>query len=127
LPKNLGCVSNINISPALEEFSRTKILAEVEKDLAAKNSSDITAMVRNLRTGLTEKAKVYSEQNRVHLRMDYVRDEKHPTLNFKKFETTETPVRGVLKIDKKAGDLRQERGFFCVLPPARGQPDSLPA
>jgi hypothetical protein len=192
---SIGCVSNINISPALLELSRTKILPEVEKNLeaknltfheylvtsemgidtsagvnyrpedlakretlkrfsttdlndgrnslgiyetlsfiqegasrhdlvtiqgrtgwqyfgirlfaeaVAKNSADILALVRNLRTGLIEKAKVYSEQNRVHLRMEYGRDEKNPTLTLKKFETTESPVRGVLKFDKKAGDL----------------------
>lgn len=192
---SIGCVSNINISPALLELSRTKILPEVEKNLeaknltfheylvtsemgldtsaganyrpedlakrktlkrysttdlndgrnspgiyetlsfiqegasrhdletlqertgwqyfgirlfaeaVAKNSADILDLVRNLRTGLIEKAKVYSDQNRVHLRMDYVRDEKNPTLTLKKFETTESPVRGVLKFDKKAGDL----------------------
>ena len=192
---SIGCVSNINISPALLELSRTKILPEVEKNLAAKNltfheylvtsemgidtsaganyrpeelakretlkrysttdlndgrnslgiyetlsfiqegasrhdletlqertrwqyfgirlfaeavaknSADILDLVRNLRTALIEKARVYSEQNRVHLRMDYVRDEKNPTLTLKKFETAEYPVRGVLKFDKKAGDL----------------------
>ncbi len=192
---SIGCVSNINISSALQDLSRTKILPEVEKNLNAKNvtfheylvtsemgidtsagvnyrpedlakrqtlkrysttdlndgrnslgiyetlsfiqegasrhdlktlqertrwqyfglrlfveavvknSPDILALVRNLRAGLIEKAKVYSEQNRVHLRMDYVRDENKPTLTLEKFETTESPVRGVLKFDKKAGDL----------------------
>jgi hypothetical protein len=192
---SIGCVSNINISPALLGLSRTKILPEVEKNLeaknltfheylvtsemgidtsaganyraedlakretlkrysttdlndgrnspgiyetlsfiqegasrhdlgtlqertgwqyfgirlfaeaVAKNSADILGLVRNLRKGLIEKAMVYSDQNRVHLRMDYVRDEKTPTLALKKFETTESPVRGVLKFDKKAGDL----------------------
>ena len=192
---SIGCVSNANISPALLELSRTKILPEVEKNLAAKNltfheylvtsemgidtsaganyrpedlakretlkrfsttdlndgrnspgiyetlsfiqegasrhdletlqgrtgwqyfgirlfaeavaknSPDILALVRKLRAELIEKAKVYSEQNRVHLRMDYVRDEKNPTLTLKKFETPESPVRGVLRFDKKAGDL----------------------
>ena len=37
--------------------------------------------------------------------MDYIRDEKNSTLTLKKFETAETPVHGVLKFNKKAGDL----------------------
>ncbi|MBN2265795.1 MAG: DUF2817 domain-containing protein, partial [Candidatus Aminicenantes bacterium] len=34
---SIGCVSNINISPALQDFSRRTILAEVEKALKAKS------------------------------------------------------------------------------------------
>jgi len=36
--------------------------------------------------------------------MQYARDEKDPELKIKKFERTETPIRGILKVDKKAGD-----------------------
>jgi hypothetical protein len=37
--------------------------------------------------------------------MKYARDEKEPQIVIKNFERTDTPIRGVLKVDKKAGDL----------------------
>jgi len=70
----------------------------------ARNSEEIMVMVHNFRSKLLGKAKTFSEDDIVHLRMEYVRDEKEPTLTIKKFERTETPVRGILKVDKKAGD-----------------------
>jgi hypothetical protein len=36
--------------------------------------------------------------------MEYVRDPAQPTLAIKRFARTETPIRGVLKADKKAGE-----------------------
>ena len=191
---SIGCVSNANIHPSLQEFSRKKILAEVEKNLEkkrftfqeylvtqeigidssagvryrpedvagretlkrysttdlndgrnslgifetlsfiqegasrhdietlrertrwqyfgirffaeaiAKNAEEAIALVRNLRETLLAKAKVYSEDDLVHLQMDYARDEKNPELVMKKFEEPESLVRGILKVDKKAGD-----------------------
>jgi len=191
---SIGCVSNVNIHPSLQEFSRNKILAEVEKNLkkkritfheylitqpmgidssagvryrpeelgeremmkrystsdlndgrnslgiyetlsfiqegssrrdlktlrertrwqyfgirffvesVARHGEEINSMVRSLQEKLLEKAKVYSEDDLVHLRMKYARDKKEPTLTIKKFERAETLIRGVLKVDKKAGD-----------------------
>jgi len=192
---SIGCVSNCNISAKLLDFSRKKILAEVEKNLSAKrltffeylvtaemgintsagarirpeelanreelkrysttdvndgrnslgiyetlsfiqecasrhdvetlrdrtrwqyygiryfteamaaNDAEALDLVRGCRQVVAEKAKAYSDQNLVHLKMSYVRDEKNPTLKLKKFDQTDSPVRGVLKVDKKAGDL----------------------
>lgn len=191
---SIGCVSNVNIDPSLEEFERNKILAEVEAKLKKRNitffeylvtqamgidssagvryrpeetarremmmrysttdlndgrnslgiyetlsfiqegasrhdletlrertrwqyfgirfvmesvadhGEEVTALVRNLRGKLLEKAKIYSEDDLVHLNMDYRRDEKQPELVLERFERTEQPVRGILKVDKKAGD-----------------------
>jgi hypothetical protein len=36
--------------------------------------------------------------------MKYSRDEREPVLTIKKFERAESPIRGILKVDKKAGD-----------------------
>lgn len=192
---SIGCVSNANIHPRLLEFSRNKILNEVEKNLekkrltfqeylvtqemgidssagarfrpeelagrqmmkrysttdlndgrnslgiyeslsfiqegasrhdletlqertrwqylglrffaeaVAQNAEEALALVNHLRQALVEKARAYSEQNLVHIRMEYVRDPKNPELIIKKFEEAETPVRGILKNDKKAGDI----------------------
>lgn len=191
---SIGCVSNANIHPRLQEFSRKTILAEVEKNLGRKriafyeylvtqemgvdssagvryrpedvagreemkrystadlndgrnslgiyetlsfiqegasrhdletleqrtrwqyfgiryfveaiadHGEEIIKMVRECRGGLIEKAKAYSDDGLVHLRMEYIRDEQQPTLTLKKFERAESPVRAVLKVDKKAGE-----------------------
>lgn len=191
---SIGCVSNANIHPQLQKFSRNTILAEVEKNLKkkritfheylitqqmgidssagvtyhpedlgkmemmkrysttdlndgrnslgiyetlsfiqegssrhnietlrertrwqyfgirfisesiARHGEEIYSMVRSLRENLLEKARVFSDNDLVHLRMRYARDEKQPTLTIKKFDRAETPIRGILKVDKKAGD-----------------------
>lgn len=71
----------------------------------AKHGKEIITLVRSLREELLEKAKYYSEDDLVHLRMKYVRRTMQPTLIIKKFETPESPIRGVLKKEKKAGDV----------------------
>lgn len=71
----------------------------------ARHGEEVITLVRSLREKLLERAKVYSEEDLVHLRMKYARDDDQPTLTINKFERLETPVRGVLKVDKKAGEL----------------------
>jgi len=71
----------------------------------AGHGEEIISLVNDLRRKLLVKAKVFSEDDLVHLRMQYARDEKEPELIIKKFERSEAPIRGVLKVDKKAGDL----------------------
>jgi len=61
-------------------------------------------MVGGLRARLVEKAKVYSEDDLVHLRMKYIRAENDPILTIKAFERAESPAMGILKADKKAGE-----------------------
>jgi hypothetical protein len=71
----------------------------------AGHGEEIISLVNDLRRKLLVKAKVFSEDDLVHLRMQYARDEKEPELTIQKFEGIEVPIRGVLKVDKKAGDL----------------------
>ena len=71
----------------------------------AGHGEEIISLVNGLRRKLLAKAKVFSEDDLVHLRMQYARDEKEPELTIQKFEGIEVPIRGVLKVDKKAGDL----------------------
>ncbi|MFB0566568.1 MAG: M14 family zinc carboxypeptidase [Candidatus Aminicenantaceae bacterium] len=71
----------------------------------ARHGEEVISLVHRLREELLERAKAYSEDDKVHLRMIYARDENKPELVIKKFERTETPIRGILKIDKKAGDV----------------------
>lgn len=71
----------------------------------AGHGEEIISLVNDLRKKLLVKAKVFSEDDLVHLRMQYARDEKEPELTIQKFEEIEVPIRGVLKVDKKAGDL----------------------
>jgi hypothetical protein len=191
---SLGCVSNVNIDPRLQEFSRKTVLTEVEKNLEksrvtfheylvtddiegdpsaavgyrkedlagvkettrysttdlndgrnslgiyetlsfiqegasrhdivtlkrrtgwqylglrffveviAKHGEEIVTMVRDLRSRLLEKANVYSEDDLVYLWMVFTRDENNPALTIKAFEQAKSPVAGILKVDKKAGE-----------------------
>jgi hypothetical protein len=191
---SIGCVSNANIHADIQNYSRQVILAEVERDLTAKNISffeylvtqrmgidssagvdyrpedrgrdetmkrysttdlndgrnslgiyetfsfiqegasrhdlltleerttwqyfgirffslsvalhgrEILALVNKLRSELEAKAGTYSEDDLVHLRMKYARQPSQPTLAIKSFERSLSPVRGILKVDKKAGD-----------------------
>jgi hypothetical protein len=191
---NVGCVSNVNIHPRFQEFSRQVILPELEKSLVkagftfheyllnqemgidssagveypdeylagreimyrystsdlndgrnslgiyetlafiqegssrhdietlkerthyqyhgirylaesvVRHGHDINSLVRNLRKELLERAREYSQGDVVHVRMKYGRDENEPTLAFKKLERSRSPVRGILKEDKLAGD-----------------------
>jgi hypothetical protein len=191
---SIGCVSNVNISPSLQEFSREMILSEVKTKLDKKNISfheylitqemgidssagvtyrsedlagreemkrysttdlndgrnspgiyetlsfiqecasrhdiptleertqwqyfgirflaesvalhgeEIKPLVRGLRGELVRKAIDFSEQDLVHLRMMYARNPQTPTLTIKKFERVQSPIRGILKVDKRAGD-----------------------
>jgi hypothetical protein len=73
-------------------------------EAAARHGEEVLAMVNRLRAELLAKAKVYSQDDMVHLRMEYARDPGQPRLVRKRFETASSPVRGVLKIDKKAGE-----------------------
>jgi len=70
----------------------------------ARHGQEINTMVQKFRTQLLERAHIFSEDDLVHLRMQYARDEKQPTLTIKSFERTEASIRGILNKDKKAGD-----------------------
>jgi hypothetical protein len=71
----------------------------------AKHGEEIISLVNGLRKKLLAKAKVFSEDDLVHLRMEYTRDEKEPELTIQKFEPIEASIEGILKIDKKEGDI----------------------
>ncbi len=73
-------------------------------EAVANHAEEALTLVTDLRKSLLEKAAVYQPEDKVHLRMEYARDEKNPTLTIKRFERTESPVRGILKVDKKAGE-----------------------
>ncbi|MFQ6037495.1 MAG: M14 family zinc carboxypeptidase [Candidatus Aminicenantales bacterium] len=70
----------------------------------ARHGSEIVEMIRKFRKDLIAKARSYTDDDVVHLRMRYARDSEQPTLKIKTFERTETPILGILKRDKKAGD-----------------------
>jgi hypothetical protein len=70
----------------------------------ASHSEEIIKLVRSLRAELLDKAHEFSDQNLVHMRMRYARNPQEPTLTIKKFKRSRSPIRGVLKVDKKAGD-----------------------
>lgn len=74
----------------------------------AEHGQEICQTVQNLRAQLLKQSAVFSENNLVHLRMQYSRDEKNPELHLLEFESTDSLVSGVLKCDKKAGEVLLE-------------------
>lgn len=71
---------------------------------AADHAVEILKIVRDLRTKLRDKGRVYAADDVVHLRMEYARDAKNPTLLLQKYDEGSAPVLGVLRVDKKAGE-----------------------
>jgi hypothetical protein len=70
----------------------------------AKHGSEIVSRVRSLREDLVERASAFSREDLVHLSMKYSRSEREPELTIESFESLESPIRGILKVDKKAGE-----------------------
>ncbi len=84
----------------LYQYYGLRFLAES----VGEHGEEIISLVRGLRGELLQKAGEYSEDDLVHLRMKYVRDEKEPFIKIKQFARAERPILGLLKEDKKAGD-----------------------
>jgi hypothetical protein len=70
----------------------------------AGHAPEVLKMVRGDRARLLERAAARDGSDPIHLRMKFARDPKEPQLLLKKYETAESPIRGVLKVDKKAGE-----------------------
>ncbi len=73
-------------------------------EVVAERPAEILRLVRELRTSLLTRARLRSSDDPVHLKMAYVRDPEQPQLVLKAFERTSSNIRGILKVDKKAGD-----------------------
>lgn len=73
-------------------------------EVVAERSAETLKLVRELRAGLLARARLRSEDDPVHLKMAYVRDPAQPQLRLKAFERSSSNIRGILKVDKKAGD-----------------------
>lgn len=73
-------------------------------EAVASHGGRIISMIRKLREDLIKRAEIYSAEDLVHLRMKYARDKSEPTLTIKKYERAESPIRGILTTEKKAGD-----------------------
>jgi len=82
------------------QYQGVRALAEIVAD----RPGEIISLVRGLRTNLQKRADSRAADDPVHLKMDYVRDEREPQLIVKSFEPSTSPIRGILKVDKKAGD-----------------------
>jgi len=70
----------------------------------AGHAPEVLKMVRYDRASLHERATPPDENDVVHLRMAFARDPAQPELFLKRFERAESPIRGILKVDKKAGE-----------------------
>ncbi|MCX6569924.1 MAG: M14 family zinc carboxypeptidase [Candidatus Aminicenantes bacterium] len=70
----------------------------------AGHAAEVLKMVKDDRARLLERAAAPAENDVVHLRMKFARDPAQPELLLKRFEMVASPIRGVLKVDKKAGE-----------------------
>ena len=70
----------------------------------AVHSQEILDLVHGLRKELINKAGEYSESDLVHLRMRYAREKDQPFLIYKRFDFSAQEIRGIMRVDKKAGD-----------------------
>lgn len=73
-------------------------------EVVAERPAEMLKLVRELRGSLLVRARLRASDDPVHLKMAYVRDPKQPQLTLKTFEATSSNIRGILKVDKKAGD-----------------------
>ena len=71
---------------------------------AAGHAPEILELVRSRRARLLERAAERAPGDDVRLRMKYVRDPAVAELRLKRFDREGPPVRGVLRVDKKAGE-----------------------
>jgi hypothetical protein len=85
---------------------------------AAGHGPEILKIVRDLRGGLLEKGKAYDPDDLVYLRSEYARDPRNPTLTLQRYERAGAPVIGVLKVDKKAGEILTARDITRSPQPA---------
>lgn len=89
-------------------------------EIVADRSGEILKIVRGLRADLLKRAQIRAADDPIHLKMSYVRDPQQPELVIKAFERPTSNIRGILKVDKKAGD------FLLVedIAPYTGSPDA---
>ena len=73
-------------------------------EAVAGRAPEVLKLVGDHRARLLERAKAPAVGDLVYLRMKYARDPGQPELVLKRFERTASPIRGVLRVDKKAGE-----------------------
>jgi len=74
----------------------------------AGHGPEVLKMVRDERARLLERAKTSADNDLVYLRMKFARDPGQPQLLLKTFERAPSPIRGILKVDKKTGETLAE-------------------
>jgi hypothetical protein len=70
----------------------------------AGHAPEVLKLVRGDRERLLARAAARAASDPVHLRMRFARDPKEPELHLKAFAAAASPIRGILKVDKKAGE-----------------------
>ena len=73
-------------------------------EAVAGRAPEVLKLVGNHRARLMERASAPVPNDIVHLRTKYARDPRQPELVLKRFERAPSPIRGILKVDKKAGE-----------------------
>ncbi|MDD8030591.1 MAG: DUF2817 domain-containing protein [Acidobacteriota bacterium] len=82
------------------QYEGLRALAEI----VASNGDKIISLVREKRANLIKRAEERAADDSIHLKMQYARNPREPELVLKAFESSSSSIRGILKVDKKAGD-----------------------
>ncbi len=89
------------------QYSGLKAMAEV----VAAHDPEIINLVSTLRKNLLSGAKAYTETTRVHLKMEYARDEQQPALTIQEFKHTDSVLTGIMKVNRNAGETLSDSDF----------------
>ncbi len=81
-------------------FTCLKAISEV----VAAHDLQIINMVSDLRKNLLSTAKIDTENAKIHLKMEYARDEYQSVLTIKEFKHTDTLVTGIMKVNRREGE-----------------------
>jgi len=100
----MECASRRDLQTLKERTAWQAHGLRIWAESVARHGDEVLALVDRLRREDSAEAKVYAENDRVHLRMEYVRDPKVPRIVRKRFDAPPGQARGVLRVDKKAGE-----------------------
>jgi hypothetical protein len=99
------CASRHDLATLAErtdwQYNSLKAISEV----VAAHDTEIINLVSTVRKNLLSGAQVYTETAKVHLKLEYARDEQRPVLTIKEFKHTDSLATGIMKVDRNSGEV----------------------
>jgi len=83
------------------------------------HGQEIKTKVADRRRPVLDQPELVSPSEQIHLKMEYRRDDQQSELSVMAFQPTDSPVVGVLKVDKRAGDVVVETEMQPAAMPAK--------